>query len=55
MYDVDNVHALMATTQFCKTDGNIKLETLSELGGIARRYWLEGQQELGRTATRRPR
>lgn len=37
------------------TDGNIKLETLSWLGSIARRYGLEGTQELGRTATRRPR
>lgn len=37
------------------TDGKIKLETLSWLGSIARRYGLEGTQELGRTATRRPR
>ena len=37
------------------TNGKIKLETLSWLGAIARRYGLEGQQELGRTASRRPR
>ena len=37
------------------TNGKIKLETLSWLGAIARRYGLEGEQELGRRATRRPR
>ena len=38
------------------TNGKIKLETLSWLGSIARRYGLEeGGQELGRTASRRPR
>lgn len=50
--DYDNSHLpLLAVV----TDGKIKLETLSWLGSIARRYGLEGTQELGRTATRRPR
>jgi len=48
----DNYHfPLLAVA----TTGKIKLETLSWLGAIARRYGLEGQQELGRTASRRPR
>lgn len=38
------------------TDGNIKLETLSWLGSIARRYGLEENQQitLGRQASRKP-
>jgi hypothetical protein len=39
------------------TDGKIKLETLSWLGSIARRYGLEENQEMsvGRQASRKPR
>lgn len=47
----DNLLPLLAVA----TNGKIKLETLSWLGAIARRYGLEGEQELGRTASRRPR
>eukprot|EP00985_Skeletonema_marinoi_P003202 scaffold1329_cov113-Skeletonema_marinoi.AAC.6 len=48
----DNSHLPLLAVS---TNGKIKLETLSWLGAIARRYGLEGQQELGRTASRRPR
>ena len=50
----DNSH-LPLLAVVTNNNGKIKLETLSWLGAIARRYGLEGQQELGRTASRMPR